>query len=577
MSGASTACPPRDRLLSLLEDSVAEPERSHGLDHVRSCPRCSAEFARMANSWSMSDLARGESGIGSDSVEFERRLRASPPDSRPPPAEVCEAPPVIPGYDDITLHTSGGMATIYRARDTASGRSVAIKLLSSYATQGSTGRQRALREARLLARLAHPRVVAIYATGVWQGRPYLVLEWIDGCTLQDRIDEATLDPCRAAAIALEVAETLVGLHDAGIVHRDLKPANVLLAAPPAGGLVERVKLIDFGLARPDDASQDLTVGDTILGTPSYMAAEQTCLDPSLGEVSPATDLHGVGGLLFAMLTGHAPYKATSAMASLQRAVRANVAGWERLDGVPDDLRAIVRKCLRADPSRRYSSAADLAADLAAFLGTGRPGRPQGWLTRLGKKARSGWGPVAGLAAAATLLAAGAVPWAGRWSLRPSERTDPQGHSALAAAAVPQASVNAGVAAEPDEIERGLFGEINRVRQEAGLPELRLDERLTQAARLHAANMLRHDRVAHLLDGETFGEHRIGPSGYRCAFAHQEVFREPAKRSGDSARTLDPGTRAELLNKQLRDAGVGVVMDSAGRAWEVLLLAVPAGS
>ena len=270
------------------------------------------------------DNAVAADPAGRNTLNFEQRLKALPPDLRPLPADVPDELPVIPGYDNLQLHASGGMATIYRARDAELGREVAIKLLSSHAIHSRTGRQRALREARLLARLAHPGVVTIHATGVWQERPYLVLEWIDGCTLQEKIDAGSLRPERAAEIARDLAQTLIGLHDAGIVHRDLKPDNVLLADPVAAGLPETVKLIDFGLARPDDASRELTIGDTVLGTPSYMAAEQTGLDPDLGETNPATDVHGIGCLLFAMLTGQAPYKAASVMASLQRAVRGEV-------------------------------------------------------------------------------------------------------------------------------------------------------------------------------------------------------------------------------------------------------------
>lgn len=577
MSGEPHACPSPDRFLALLEDSVAEPDRSRDLDHIRDCPRCSAAFSRMADSWSLSDLACADTAVGRDTLAFERRLRALRAEPRPLADDVCEETPAIPGYDGITLHSWGGMATIYRARDTAIDRPVAIKLLSSHAIHGKAGRHRALREARLLARLAHPGVVAIHATGIWRDRPYLVLEWIDGRTLQDRIDEGVLDPPRAAAIALELAKTLVDLHGAGIIHRDLKPDNVLLAAPAAAGLGETVKLIDFGLARPDDASRELTVADTILGTPSYMAAEQTGLDPSLGETGPATDLHGIGSLLFAMLTGHAPYEAASVMASLQRAVRGGVAGWERLDGVPGELRAIVKRCLRADPRQRYSSAAELAAHLSAFLDTGRPACRRSARNALLHRPKRGWRWTAA-AMLPLALAAGTVRLAGWTPLRRPDGADRRIRTSFKPVVTSQdADANPAPVPLPDRIENRLFEEINRLRLLAGLPPLGLDERLTRSARAHAANMLRHDRVAHLFEGESFGNDRIGASGYRCAFAHQEVFCEPAESAGERTRALDPGTRAELLNARLRDAGVGVVVDRSGRAWEVLLLAVPVGS
>jgi serine/threonine protein kinase len=593
MNSGTKACLSAGDLQALLCEDLPEPQRSLSLDHLDVCPRCSDVFSRMASSWSLSDAAVGADPAGRNTLNFEQRLKESPPDLRPLPADVPEELPAIPGYDNLQLHASGGMATIYRARDAALGRQVAIKLLSSHAIHSRTGRQRALREARLLARLAHPGVVTIHATGVWQERPYLVLEWINGCTLQEKIDAGSLRPQRAAEIARDLAQTLIGLHDAGVIHRDLKPDNVLLAERVAAGVPETVKLIDFGLARPDDASRELTIGDTVLGTPSYMAAEQTGLDPDLGETSAATDLHGIGCLLFAMLTGQAPYKAASVMASLQRAVRGEVAGWEQLDDVPAALRTIVRRCLRPNPAERYRSAADLAVDLTRFLENceSRP-VPAVRGPGLSRWPRTWWISVAVVLLVGVGLGTVAGPW-GPWLRQPTPpvaatrqtRTAFKPVSAPAAPAVQATPVVASTApaeetaAEPSDLEQMVLEALNREREAAGVPPLRRDERLSRGARSHASAMLREHRMFHLAPGESdLLRDRIAPTGYRCRVANQVVWCCPP----DGLAGLG-GTEAKAKNGPVQldgvfqDMGVGVEVDAAGLAWVVVVLAVPAGS
>lgn len=581
MRNAAVACLSASDLQALLCEDLPEPQRSRSLDHLGVCPRCSDVFSRLASNWSLGDVAVGADPAGRNTLNFEQRLMASPPDLRPLPTDVPDEVPAIPGYEHLTLHTCGGMATIYRAHDTALGRQVAIKLLSSHAIHSRTGRQRALREARLLARLAHPGVVTIHATGVWQERPYLVLEWIHGCTLQEKIDAGILPPARAAKIACDLAQTLIGLHDAGIIHRDLKPDNVLLADPVAAGLSETVKLIDFGLARPDDASRELTIGDTVLGTPSYMAAEQTGLDPDLGETSAATDLHGIGCLLFAMLTGQAPYKAASVMASLQRAVRGEVAGWEQLDPVPAALQAIVRRCLRPKPAERYRSAADLVADLTTFLEMNEGPRVTA-VTEDQRPGLSRWPRASWMAVAATLLVvvgAAAVPWGAWWPQSASATRSMQAHTVLKPIAAPPAPVAPAeeTAAEPSALEQVVVEALNGQREAAGVPPLRRDVRLSRAARSHAAAMLRENRVSHWAAGESnLPDDRIGPSGYRCERASQIVLSCKRDVAAISA-TLKAADGAVMLDPGFLDVGVGVEVDAAGIAWIDLVFAVPAGS
>ena len=211
----------------------------------------------------------------------------------------------------------------------------------------------------------------------------------------------------------DLARALEALHLIGIVHRDIKPENVLLAPGPNPADPCTPKLADFGLARPDDPVGHLTQVSAVMGTPSYMAPEQTGLDPLLGPVGPATDLHAIGGTLLAMLTGKAPYDGPTAADMLRRSALGTTKSLGRLmPRVPADLRTIVEKCLEREPHRRYASARDLADDLDRFLSY-RPirARRPPLLERVAKWARRqpllAGASLAGIAAVAAAIAGAA--------------------------------------------------------------------------------------------------------------------------------------------------------------------------
>ena len=211
----------------------------------------------------------------------------------------------------------------------------------------------------------------------------------------------------------DLARALEALHLIGIVHRDIKPENVLLAPGPNPADPCTPKLADFGLARPDDPAGHLTQASAVMGTPSYMAPEQTGLDPLLGPVGPATDLHSIGGTLLAMLTGSPPYDGPTAADMLRRSALGTTKSLGRLmPRVPADLRTIVEKCLEREPHRRYASARDLADDLDRFLSY-RPirARRPPLLERVAKWARRqpllAGASLAGIAAVAAAIAGAA--------------------------------------------------------------------------------------------------------------------------------------------------------------------------
>jgi serine/threonine-protein kinase len=393
----AAGCADRETWRDVLEERVTAADRPHLLAHLDACPACAATFAELAAEWSLATLAREQQGEGVVTRGIRERLAT---------AHAGAAPPRIPGLVDLELAGRGGMGAVYRGRDTRLERLVAVKVLAGAGVLSAAARARADREARVLAQLDHPHIVRIHSAGEADGLPYIVMEWIEGRTLQRRIDDGVLPPREAAGIALLLARALVAVHALGIVHRDLKPENVLLArsAGPQGS--ELPKLIDFGLARPDD--EGLTRTTAVLGTPSYMAPEQTGLEPGLGGSYSGTDIHGLGAVLYSMLAGRPPYDAATAGESLRRAARADAVPLATVASrVPEDLRTIVETCLQYEPERRYTSAGALADDLARFLDD-RPiaARPAGPLRRLQSWTRRH--PAAAVAAslsAALLLAA----------------------------------------------------------------------------------------------------------------------------------------------------------------------------
>lgn len=297
--------------------------------------------------------------------------------------------PVIPGVADLEPRARGGMGIVYRGRDAALHRTVAVKVLHPSTAGRWSGIERAKREAEALGRISHANVVAVHAAGDVEGSPYLVMEWVDGPSLHDRMEQGLPSPRQAARVVRDLAAAVAVVHDAGILHRDIKPGNVLLSGPAADDWDRCVpKLADFGLARPTDGTGGITQDATALGTPAYMAPEQTGLAEDLGPIGPAGDIHGLGGLLFALVTGVPPYAAAHATASLHRAARGDISWPPAARKLPRDLRAIIETCLEREPARRYSSAALLAEDLQQFVeGLPVQVRPASPLRQLAKVVR----------------------------------------------------------------------------------------------------------------------------------------------------------------------------------------------
>src|SRR4029077_5077830 len=309
---------------------------------------------------------------------------------------------------------AGGMGEVYRARDTRLERDVAIKVLPANLSSDPGLRQRLDREAKAVSRLSHPHICTLHDIGHQDGVDFLVMELVEGETLEHRLMKGPLPPEQAIRIAMQIADALARAHKLGIVHRDLKPANVMLTKTGA-------KLMDFGLAKHSGPAPlaaaltemtmeqaKLTSEGMLVGTFQYMAPEQ--LEGK--EADARTDIFALGELTYEMATGKPAFSGKSRASLIAAILTTKPPPLEALQPMtPVSLSRIGKKCLAKDPDERWQSASDLAAELK-------------WIAESGSQAgtavpvsvrRKGWERAGWLVAALLLLivlGGGAVWWLG---------------------------------------------------------------------------------------------------------------------------------------------------------------------
>lgn len=302
-------------------------------------------------------------------------------------------------YEILTLIGVGGMGEVYRARDTRLGRDIALKVLPANVADDPTRRQRFETEARVVAALNHPNIVALHDVGTEGGVSYIVTELVDG----EPLPSGKFGQHKAVEIAMQIASGLAAAHDAGITHRDLKRGNILITRHG------QVKILDFGLAKLRAAhstggSETITVGTepgVVIGTIGYMAPEQV---RSL-EADPRSDIFSFGVILYELVAGQRPFQGETSVDTMQAILRQDPS--ELPASVPDAMRRIIAHCLEKDPSNRFQSARDLGFALAQI------GTPTGTAAGLVPAARS-W-KMAVLLAVAVLAAVAAGIFSG-WPL-----------------------------------------------------------------------------------------------------------------------------------------------------------------
>lgn len=385
----------------------------------------------------------------------------------------------------------GGMGVVYRARETALNREVAIKMLRAEVDAGSAYLERFEKEAQAVAELNDSRFVQIHAFAESDSGPYMVLEYVAGGSLEQYRRGRPL-PVRFAAETVEtLALAMQKAHDAGLVHRDLKPHNVLLT--PDGS----PKITDFGLVKRWNAEEaSNTRQGSLLGTISYMSPEQ-----SLGaeNVGPESDIFALGGILYCLLTGRPAFMAATEFDTLaQLRTQAPVPPTRMRSDVPTDLETICLKCLEKDPAKRYASSQQLAEDINRFL-SGRPivARPvtaaeHGW--RWAK--RNPW--VAGLATA--LVAMLLISTIAGWTLLARERRaratadDKKRLAEEAQGAAQQATLEAeSFRDEAQDMYRTIVGPIDRILIQSKVdPDTR--RAINDLAVKNFADVVKHDRA-----------------------------------------------------------------------------------
>jgi hypothetical protein len=255
---------------------------------------------------------------------------------------------------------SGGMGEIFESYDTELERTVAIKVLASKYLEDETMKQRFLREARMASQLNHPNIATIHEIGEAAGNPYIVMEYVEGQTLAQRIESAPLPIQEVVEVGIQAAEALAEAHERGVVHRDIKSSNIMITRRG------RVKILDFGLAKPlrllrRDGKVRLTESGVLLGTVSYMSPEQAT---GGGEITHLADIFSLGIVLYEITTGKLPFAGDTYFQTIEAIKKRAPSPLRRhRKDTPDVLASVIERMLKKDPSERYQQAAEIASDL----------------------------------------------------------------------------------------------------------------------------------------------------------------------------------------------------------------------
>ena len=369
-------CHNATRLHEHLQGTLLAPEESDFVAHLGTCEFCQQSLVTIAaqDDW----LLRAAARAGREPATVDPRLSAVLSDLKTAKDDVNAvedaphwrdflAPTDDPRYLGqleqyciISLVGQGGMGIVLKAFDEKLERTVAIKLLSPWMLHHPAARSRFLREARAAAAVRHDNVVIIHDVNESGRIPYLVMEYIEGQSLQERLDQnGPLDWQVVLRIGIEAANALSAAHAHGLIHRDIKPANILLEDGK-----ERVKITDFGLAR---ALEDTTTTSSGIaaGTPGYMAPEQARAEA----VDYRADLFSLGGVLYTLCTGRPPFEADSALATLKQVCESEPEPIQALNPtVPMALVGIIAKLQAKDPGDRFQTAEKVIAALVTCQG-----------------------------------------------------------------------------------------------------------------------------------------------------------------------------------------------------------------
>lgn len=296
----------------------------------------------------------------------------------------------------------GSMGAVYLARQDGLNRRVALKVLLDGPHASGSVRHRFTREARAMARLNHPNIVAVHEVGDYEGQPFFTMDYVDGLPLNQMATRLNISsPAVLADICRQVAEAVGYAHSKGIVHRDLKPSNILVTASGAP------LVTDFGLAKDLQSESLFSVSGDIMGTPAYMSPEQA--SGHVEQIDERSDIYSIGAILYTLLAGHEPFKGGTLVETLDQVINTPPEPLRRAKpNLNPDLEAIALKAMEKDPNDRYQKAVYLAEDLQRYLDN-RPITARKWTRRYAlrqwtrRHQRGAWLGVMGLTAMTVLL------------------------------------------------------------------------------------------------------------------------------------------------------------------------------
>lgn len=373
------ACPAAADLKRLLDGVLPDAEQTGVSRHLDTCPDCQQQLEELAGDEDTWDALAGhlkseKPGRREGLQEVMQQLRGlsvslptheSDEEEEVDPVTFLD-PPVKPRqlgkfaqYEIIDIIGRGGMGIVFKALDPDLHRIVAIKVMAPQLAVVPSARKRFLREARATAAVCHEHVVTIHAVNEAKNLPYLVMQFVSGVSLQDRLEKrGALRLEEILRIGMQMAQGLAAAHAQGLVHRDIKPANILLENG-----VERVKITDFGLARAASDAR-LTQSGVIVGTPQYMAPEQTS-----GEtVDHRADLFSLGSVLYFMCTGRSPFEGASTIVVIRRVCEEKPPLIQEINPkIPSWLIEIIAHLQAKNPADRFQSAAEVAELLNRHL------------------------------------------------------------------------------------------------------------------------------------------------------------------------------------------------------------------
>ncbi|MGI6420009.1 MAG: protein kinase domain-containing protein [Thermoguttaceae bacterium] len=376
---AHTGCPDTSVIESMLAGNLTAEEEAKLAEHLESCARCQRTFESLAKldegmHHGLADPDREPTQIPDTLMQkLAGAIRIATRDGTAANSEsLSEEIDLgflqdseegnlgrLGAYEILEIVGRGGMGIVFKGHDARLNRCVAIKVLVPQLAANAAARKRFLREAQAAAAVSHEHVVRTYAVDESNGIPFIVMEYIEGISLDARIKrDGPLGIREILRIGMQSAAGLAAAHAQGLVHRDIKPSNILLENG-----VERVKITDFGLARAAEDAQ-ITQTGVLTGTPQYMSPEQ-----ARGEATDQrSDLFSLGCVLYAMCTGRSPFRATTVVDAIRRVCDDTPRALQQVNpDLPDWLVATVEQLLEKDPEKRFSSAAELAELLGEHL------------------------------------------------------------------------------------------------------------------------------------------------------------------------------------------------------------------